>query len=207
MLPLITVACLSVGNKYRNQTALGRQSHINFSQHRHFSYIDEQTHDPSRPIPWSKIPLIHNHLPKISTEFLLYLDADTLITNPNFDFTPYVSKLNQEKTDLLLVRDRMALNTGVMLIRNSSKVLDLFQRVWNHTEFINHKWWEQAALIKEHSKNKESKRLISIVPKAEHGLLNPTVKKHWSKESFLIHFAGLPHNILPRLFKRQLQLL
>lgn len=203
----LTVACLSVGEHYRKLTEIGRESHTNFCLYRNFIYLDEQNRDSTRPISWSKIILIQKCLPTLQTEFLLYLDADTLITNSEFDFTPYIYKLDHENTDLLLVRDSSALNAGVMLIRNTTRVLDLFQRVWERTNRIRHKWWEQAALIDEYRKNQESRRLISVIPKDEHGLLNPTSEEYWTKDSLLIHFAGLPKHSLIGLFRKYKQIL
>jgi hypothetical protein len=39
------------------------------------------------------------------------------------------------------------LNTGVMLVRNTIHAKALLEAVWANTEFLQHGWWEQAALM------------------------------------------------------------
>ena len=48
-----------------------------------------------------------------------------------------------ENTKLTILR----INTGVLLMKISDHNLNFLQKVWNKKEYINHQWWEQAAIM------------------------------------------------------------
>ena len=165
------------------------------------AYVDDPSvYDHSRPPPWSKIRLLQKHLPQ--HEYLLYLDADTIVTNYGFDLSPYVDRLRSDGSSMLLVRDRMNLNTGVMLLRRSEDAMKLLDLIWRGDDLIQDRWWEQASLIREYGRSPWVRNVVSVIPKREHGLLNPTHPKYWTKDSFLMHFAGTPNKALPGQFAK-----
>ena len=43
----------------------------------------------------------------------------------------------------------LRINTGVLLLKNSQSNLKFLQNVWNNEKYINHQWWEQAAIMDE----------------------------------------------------------
>ena len=49
-------------------------------------------------------------------------------------------------TDVLMMRDRNGLNSGVMMLTAADAAMELLARAWNATQFIKHNTWEQQAL-------------------------------------------------------------
>lgn len=103
--------------------------------------------DPSRPASWNKIPLFLELLTEY--DLVLWIDADAAVVDPTDDIA-----------DALEDRDAMALvaheydgqivpNCGVWVLRRDRAVRRILEKVWTHTEYLNHEWWENAALLVE----------------------------------------------------------
>ena len=103
--------------------------------------------DASRPPAWDKIIMIRHALTLYDT--VIWIDADAIICDPTRD----IRKALDPNYSMHLVphpfkeKDRTVVNTGVWVCRKDPIVFKLLDEVWNHTEFIDHKWWEQAALM------------------------------------------------------------
>ena len=107
----------------------------------------------ARPISWSKIPLIQEAF-RTGAEFVWWVDADALVVDPSRSIRDVI----EPGKDLYLVRHddgrRCYPNAGVMLLRNTPWMVDLLQRIWDMDEYVDHEWWESAALT--HLLSKES---------------------------------------------------
>lgn len=102
--------------------------------------------DPTRPAPWSKIVLIQRLLR--SYDLVLWIDADAVIVDGSIDIADALPK---RATFGLVAHETPEgpeiPNSGVVLIRSSRKARRFLDRVWGRTEFMNHKWWENAAIL------------------------------------------------------------
>lgn len=96
---------------------------------------------------WSKIVLLRELLGRY--DLVLWIDADAAIVDPSVDVAAALGR-----------RDLMGLvaheydgmrvpNTGVWLLRSSRPVQRFLERVWARTEYLDHDWWENAAVIDE----------------------------------------------------------
>ncbi len=103
--------------------------------------------DPTRPASWNKIPLFLDLLTRY--DLVVWVDADAAIVDPTDDIA-----------DALDDRDLMALvaheydgqivpNCGVWVLRRDRAVRRILEKVWTHTEYLHHEWWENAALLVE----------------------------------------------------------
>jgi hypothetical protein len=116
---------------------------------RHGYELDLHWEDPppDRPAAWAKIPLIQTLLSRF--DVVLWIDADAAIVDSSIDIA-----------DLLGERDLMGLvakhnpecddripNSGIWLLRTHRKTMRFLGDVWRSTEFIDHKWWENAAVM------------------------------------------------------------
>ena len=76
-----------------------------------------------------------------------FFDADALFVRFDEDMTDLIEK----GKDLYLVKHeiegRVVPNTGAFLIRNSKWSRNLLDAIWNKKEYIDHPWWENAAII------------------------------------------------------------
>jgi len=96
---------------------------------------------------WSKIALLQECLTR--SDLVFWVDADAAIVDPTLDIADEMTR-----------RDVMGLvaheydgmrvpNAGVWVLRNCRPVRRLLDRIWNRVEYLDHDWWENAALIRE----------------------------------------------------------
>jgi len=133
-------------------------------------------------------------------EYVLWLDADALFARYDVDIRTVINGIS----DLYLVqhdhpdfRPTAVPNTGVMLIRNSAWSVDLFNTVWRMTQYLDHPWWENAALIEllgynwlldrsENNFNEELLSHISFLPDTWNFI--PSICT--ARDPVIVHYAG-----------------
>jgi len=103
---------------------------------------------PERPPAWSKIRLVRDLLDRY--EEVLWVDSDAIFV----DISKDIAEVMRPGKDLYLVEHRWlantewrCANTGVFLIRSTPWSRDFLDAVWNHEKFIDHAWWENAAVL------------------------------------------------------------
>tara|TARA_B100000700_G_scaffold140250_1_gene156301 strand:- start:5475 stop:6281 length:807 start_codon:yes stop_codon:yes gene_type:complete len=112
-----------------------------------------------RPPAWNKIRILIEEMKKKKYEYLMWIDADAFFNNYNIDISNEIEEDKEiymvkhycevhkgsiyENTKLTILR----INTGVLLMKISDHNLNFLQKVWNKKEYINHQWWEQAAIM------------------------------------------------------------
>lgn len=135
------------------------------------------TLNPVRAPSWSKVIALEAAL--ASHDWAWWIDADTAINN--FDVDPRSFCLPD--ADMVVARDINGINCGSLLMRSCLASTDLLNAAWNRTEFLNHNWWEQAAIRAELP---TSKCRVRYVDKA---LFNAYPDEDCSK-SVVIHYPG-----------------
>lgn len=97
----------------------------------------------ARPVSWAKLALIRDLLDE--HEVVVWIDADAVIVDPTDD----IARPGRAPIDLVSHRVDGAdvPNAGVMVVRRSPAAVRLIERVWERTEYLHHRWWENAALI------------------------------------------------------------
>lgn len=101
--------------------------------------------EESRPPAWDKVILIHHALTMYDT--VMWIDADAIICNPTKDIRKSLDPESPIHLVAHRLKDKMVPNTGVWVCRKEERAFELLKKIWNHREFINHRWWEQAALM------------------------------------------------------------
>jgi len=98
--------------------------------------------DPSRPAPWSKIPILRGLLDRYET--VLWLDSDLVIVDPREDLPrPAFMALVEHAT----AEGRMP-NSGVWMLRAGDDVRAFLDEIWAQEDLVRHKWWENAAICR-----------------------------------------------------------
>lgn len=187
----IAVVTLAVGDKYKDVVAVGIENKRAYCERHGYDFICcEQSLDKDRPISWSKILLIQQVMQKRSYKWIFWTDGDSLIMNHAIP----LEDLIDNKYNFILSKDFNNVNCGQFLIRNCSWSKRFLKKVYEHTECINHSWWEQQAVILELN-NKEYMELTKIIPQR---LINSypvnTVNNclhTYQPGDFIIHFAGI----------------
>lgn len=113
---------------------------------RHGYELVTSTHaDPGRPPAWAKVALLRELIERF--ELVLWIDADAVIVDGRED----IARRLEPDRHLALVRhrlgDQLIPNTGVLLVRSGPVARALLQQVWSATRFVEHPWWENAALL------------------------------------------------------------
>jgi hypothetical protein len=114
-------------------------------RHGYVLALHDEVIDGSRPPAWSKVALIRSLLDK--HELVLWLDADIVIVRSDRDIA---DELPGDRFMAMVehtVGGKVNPNTGVMAIRSGDEARRFFDAVWQKTEYLNHRWWEQAAVM------------------------------------------------------------
>lgn len=101
--------------------------------------------DASRPPAWDKVIMIRHALTLYET--VMWIDADAIICDPSRDIRDVLDPDRPVHLVAHRHQDKSVPNTGVWVCRRDERTFALLEEIWNHREFINHRWWEQAALM------------------------------------------------------------
>lgn len=150
-----------------------------------------------RPPSWYKIPAVLDCF-ESPTEFVMWVDADAGFVSTHLDIADF---LTDDTKDLFIAKDSNGINCGVFVIRVNSDSQKLLTWAWNAVEFVNHQWWEQAAIA----------NLIAIGSYPESKI--QYLEKHiWNayptdvnSTSMIFHIAGSPGDKYTQLKQRVLQ--
>jgi galactosyl transferase GMA12/MNN10 family len=116
-------------------------------------FLSTSPESHGRPAPWSKITCIREVL-RSGFDYCFWVDADAMFVRFDENIRDHLAA----SKDLYLCWHGPAnseayqsvsghFNTGVTVWRNSSWSLDFLDEIWRQTDFIDHPWWEQAALL------------------------------------------------------------
>ncbi|HEY1650998.1 MAG TPA: putative nucleotide-diphospho-sugar transferase [Acidimicrobiales bacterium] len=119
-----------------------------FAKRHHYDlhlFTERRSHE--RPVPWSKIPILQELL--ASYEEVLWIDADAVVVDDSRDIASAVGDgalmgICPHRTP---EGDDPIPNAGVWFLRSEQETLSLLSDIWNCTAYVNHKWWENAALL------------------------------------------------------------
>jgi len=141
------VLCTLGAGPHEELLAIVRPTFEAYAARHGYDFVAEtESLDDTRPLPWSKIVLFQRLMR--SYELVLWIDCDAVIIDGSADIADSLSK----KATFGLVAHATPEgpeipNTGVVLIRSSRKAQRFLDRVWQRTEYIDHKWWENAAFL------------------------------------------------------------
>jgi galactosyl transferase GMA12/MNN10 family len=102
---------------------------------------------PERPESWGRIRVFQELLDEYDE--VLWIDADAAIVDDSRDIADEL-----EPDDLMGMvahvtpeGDDPIPNCGVWLLRRDPEVLEFLDVVWGSVRYIDHKWWENAAVL------------------------------------------------------------
>ena len=136
-----------------------------------------------RPAPWAKIEYLLKEIDQRPNYYTLWIDSDAVILNKNIDLWSFV----KPNKFLYLSKDHNNINSGVVLIKNHIEIKNLLLKAWTLTQYLNHEWWEQAALIDLITKNYNG--INYYIEYIEPEIFN-TINIEPTDKSFIAHLAG-----------------
>jgi hypothetical protein len=115
------------------------------ARHGYDLHLQTEAEDPSRPLSWSKVPLLRRLLGEY--DVAVWVDADAIFLDTSRD----IAEELEDDRFLYLCMHRYegqdAANCGILMLRSCDEALALLDDVWAMTEFVDHPWWEQAAIL------------------------------------------------------------
>ncbi len=103
--------------------------------------------DPSRTAAWNKVPLFLDLLTRY--DLVVWVDADAAIVDPTDDIADALGHRDLMALVAHEYDDQIIPNCGVWVLRPHRAVRRFLEKIWMHTEYLDHKWWENAALLVE----------------------------------------------------------
>ena len=149
----ICVCTFNIGEKYKEATKYGHLSKKIYCEKWGYSFEDDESiYDESRHPAWSKILLLKKCLStsdenqKKKYDFVVWMDADTLVMNDEIRLETFIDRYMDETKDFLVSRDNgYRINTGVWFMRNNEYTLNILNKVWDNTEKGEQEYWEQGS--------------------------------------------------------------
>lgn len=105
----------------------------------HFPYAVRRS---LRPPAWGKVVLLIELL--MSYDLVMWLDCDTLILDSTKDCADLVPDWAVQAITKHIYNDMVVPSTGLWIVKPDA--LPYLEKIWGMEEFIDHIWWEQAAL-------------------------------------------------------------
>lgn len=104
------------------------------------------TWDYNRPASWLKIPII-KYLLTSGYDLVQWIDCDVIINKFDKDINEdfITSTCIQSLVHHHDTYEGIVPNCGIWSLKKEA--IPLLENIWNQTDFINHKWWEQGANI------------------------------------------------------------
>lgn len=172
-------------------------------------FIYQESLDAARHPAWSKIKAVKNILNSKKYSFVVWVDDDIFITNPEKSIESFI-ELAGAKAEFIISAHMerpvvpQDINTGLFIVKNSPWVLTLLDRIWdigNH-RYANSGAWDQDALVELVSRPEfcNDARIVRFPGRIIQSLL--TLLKtgcrgdygQWQPGDFAAHMAGATMN-------------
>jgi hypothetical protein len=127
---------------------LSRPTFRAYADRHGYDLIEGAPEDANRAPSWWKIPLVCRLLD--SYDFVLWVDADTLILDPTVDVETVIPPDAFQAFATVELKDRLGNSPcgGVWAFRAGERTQRFLDAIWAQDDLIGHRWWEQAALMR-----------------------------------------------------------
>jgi hypothetical protein len=150
----IAIYCVTTEN-IKDYSDITSKSKIEYCNKQNYQYFEYGCLDNSRHPSWSHLlaakDIFENH-PDINIAFRV--DGDAMIMNHNIRIEDVLAKYTPDinKYHIIGAGDiNCSINAGVFFFIRQPDIIEVIDELYAMTEFINHSWWENAAIIKYHS--------------------------------------------------------
>lgn len=185
----IVVCSVAIGEEYKKAVEKGMLSRKMYCIQNDYIYKDEENYnvyDSSRPPAWSKVQMILKCLKEAKADYVIWMDADTIIMDFNHRIEDIILQQSAKK-DIIICKDNLDLNTGVMIVKNTEWSINFFEKLWQAEEFTHADNWEQDAFIYFYDNN--ICNCVNNIVVLKQKSLN-TFWYQYERGDFILHFAG-----------------
>ena len=107
--------------------------------------IRRSSPSPERPASWGKVSIISERLR--THDVVIWLDADAVVVDPTADLSRVVSRRRPLALVAHQYHGQTVPNMGVLAVRSTRRTRRLMRELWSMTRYVDHRWWENAALL------------------------------------------------------------
>ena len=186
------IVSLAAGHEYGKAVSLATQSKERYCRMHGYAFVlEKEPLDASRPVAWSKIPLIAKVLPHY--DYVFWSDADAMVVNYDIAFEDMFKCFFGTRTNMVVTKDAAGnINTGNFLLKNDEWSFELLEKIWNQEQFINHPWWENQAFLHLLHTDSLVKEHAAVVPYTDFTFNSyPHFPNGFKEGDFIVHFAGI----------------
>jgi hypothetical protein len=159
-------------NLIRISGNLGRENIVVFSPY-----------DNARPVSWHKIRALQSEI-SWNCSWVIWMDSDTILVNPNFDIQKYLATLPKE-IDCFFSSDDAGLCAGVMGFRPNFWSNWFLKTIWDlGSANRSPNRWEQDTIKVIYENFSDIRKHVHLIP--QEIIQNPESK--FSKDAWLMHF-------------------
>jgi hypothetical protein len=140
------IASLGCGPQERLLSVAHRTFKPYAARHGYELHLHTEPVDRSRPVPWSKIPIMRDLLTR--HEIVVWLDADLMILDGRRDIA---GDLPADRLMAMVehqTKEGRMPNSGVWVLRGGDDAVALMDEIWAQDDLIDHRWWENAAICR-----------------------------------------------------------
>lgn len=142
----LTVLCTIATGTHQELFATARPSFERFAAFHGFDLVVvDRDLCASRPPSWSKVVLIRELLE--TYDRVVWVDSDAVIVHPIGDIFDGIGRRTHLRLVVHRYLDLEVPNLGVMAILSSRWSKRFFARLWSAEQYVEHKWWENAAAL------------------------------------------------------------
>jgi hypothetical protein len=148
-MPKRKVLCTAATGPFTELLEIALPTFEAYARRHHWDvFVGTDDRAEGRPTSWGKIPLISDLLGR--NDLVMWVDADAVIVDVSVDLA---SELRWRK-HLYLVEHRheptgeVTANAGMLMFRAASWTQRLLAAIWAQEDLIDHRWWENAALMR-----------------------------------------------------------
>ena len=117
------------------------------SRHGYEVVEDTRVLAPGRPPSWGKISLLRSLMETRKYDTIVWLDADTVIVDPQDDIGTELDCGRPIQFVSHYYDGHDFPNAGVLVLHRSPIVIEMLAKLWDATPFIDHRWWDNAAML------------------------------------------------------------
>lgn len=163
-----------------------------------------------RPPAWNKIPALTTLLQDYETA--IWIDADAMVVNADEDITLSAPSSKSIWITKHHFGGEEQPNTGVMVLHRSADTLRILESIWMQHQYIQHPWWEQAALLSligyDVSQIGHARFMGTTEFTSKVGWLSPiwnSIAQDSHSDAKIHHYAGVDHLTRIRLMSDDLR--
>ena len=178
------VLCSAAVGPHTQLLDLAEPTFARYAAEHGFDLHVERDFHIDRPPSWFKLKLIERL--HFDYDTVIWVDADAMVVNPHRNILDAV----HPGPSLWMTRHHVAghvpliPNAGVMVAQRDFVLHDFFRAAWDQEQFIDHPWWEQAAMLD----------LLGYHIEPPGGLASPGEPTRWTP---LVGWLGTEWNSMP----------